>query len=77
MPTVQSTQYVCLCNTLEQQATTIAQFKMPTVISIFLHLNKAIAPVTSKIMLTLVSSIGIQCYSKSDAAYYFPKNADE
>lgn len=50
--------------------------KMPTV-SALLHLNKAITTLTSKIMLTAVSTIGIQCYSKSDATHYLPKNADE
>lgn len=45
--------------------------------SAFLHLNKANTPATSKIMLTAVSTIGIQCYSKFDTAHYLPKNADE
>lgn len=51
--------------------------KMPTVISAFLRLNKAITPDTSKIMLTAVSTISIQCYPTSDAAHYLPKNANE
>lgn len=50
---------------------------MPTVISAFLRLNKAITPDTSKIMLTAVSTISIQCYPTSDAAHYLPKNANE